>query len=104
MLGQSGTFNPNKISDISPLQGLVNLQTLDLSSNPISNISALNGLTNLQHLWLDNNQISDINSLKGLTNLKILVIGHNKVNTTDEQSLQNVLTNCSIDTIANYAN
>jgi len=68
-----------KISDISALAGLTNLNKLYLSSNQISDISSLKGLTNLTILYLQENQISDISYLAGLTNLITLDLGSNKI-------------------------
>jgi Leucine-rich repeat (LRR) protein len=66
-----------RISDISALRYLTNLETLNLSANNIIDISALSRLTNLSELWLaDNNNISDIGALEGLTNLEVLSLGH----------------------------
>ncbi|WP_277156472.1 leucine-rich repeat domain-containing protein [Bifidobacterium sp. ESL0798] len=52
---------------------------LDLSGNRLTDISTLSTLTNLQTLNLSNNQISDITPLAGLTNLRLLGLSRNKI-------------------------
>ena len=69
--------NPIKVSDISPLAALKELQTLDLLNSGISDIRPLSGLTELRTLLLKGNPIKDFTPLSGLnlTNLKYDVIG-----------------------------
>ena len=63
------------ISDLSSLSGLTKLETLFLIHNSISDLSPLAGLTNLRHLYLDgSNGISDISPLAGLINLRSLTL------------------------------
>ncbi len=69
----------NQISDISALSSLTNLKDLDLNDNQISDISALSSLTNLNKLSLWYNQISDISVLSSLTNLNKLLLWHNQI-------------------------
>ena len=59
----------NNISDLTPLKGLTNLRTLSLGYNNISDLTPLAGLTNLEYLWLTRNNISNLSPLAGLTNL-----------------------------------
>ncbi len=61
-------FN-NQVSDLSPLQNLVNLQHLSFSQNQASDISPLRNLVNLQVLVFWNNQVSDIQPLVHNTGL-----------------------------------
>jgi hypothetical protein len=68
-----------QISDLTPLKGLTNLETLWLRNNKISDLSPLKGLTNLEALWLGGNQITDVSPLKELTNLKVLRLGGNQI-------------------------
>ncbi len=68
-----------KISDISPLSRLINLETLDLYGNKVSDISPLAKLTNLRVLGLRDNEISDIPPLSRLINLETLDLYGNKV-------------------------
>ena len=93
--------NSNSVSDLSPLAGLIHLESLDLWKNSVSDISALAGLTDLTHLglvgnrisdisalvdlanleslWLDGNNITDISAVAGLTNLTRLGLGNNTI-------------------------
>ena len=68
----------NRISDLSPLKNLTNLEILDLHINGrISDVSPLKDLINLQWLSLRGNQISDISPLKDLTDLTYLHLAVN---------------------------
>ena len=69
----------NNISDISPLTGLTELKSLDLSSNSISDVSPLEGLPKLERLYLSGNNITDISMLRGLTGLKFLWLHSNNI-------------------------
>ena len=69
----------NQISDISFLDKLTALQSLNLSANQITDISCLEKLTALQTLYLSSNQISDISSLEKLTSLKSLNLSRNNI-------------------------
>ncbi len=69
----------NQISDLRPLAGLTNLQTLGLGANQISDLGPLAGLTNLQNLGLGANQISDLKPLADLTNLEWLDLMYNQI-------------------------
>ncbi len=71
--------NSNTISDLSPLAGLTQLNSLDLERNEISDISPLSGLTGLSVLYLSTNSISDVSPLSGLTRLKTLDISANSI-------------------------
>ena len=67
----------NKISDISPLGGLVDLVELNLWGNQVSNVSPLGGLVDLTELNLWGNQVVDISTLGDLTNLTVFGLGDN---------------------------
>ena len=69
----------NQISDIKPLESLINLNLLYLNNNQISDIKPLASLTNLDRLYLYNNQISDIKPLASLTNLSQLSLNSNQI-------------------------
>lgn len=61
-------------SDISPIQGLIQLTELDLQSNSVENISALGNLTNLESLNMSGDSITDfdvLNKLSKITSLDI---------------------------------
>ncbi len=60
----------NRVSDISPVAGLIELRELWLTDNLMSDISPVSGLTNLTHLGVSNNQnLTDISPVRNLTNL-----------------------------------
>ncbi|HBM4480345.1 TPA: leucine-rich repeat domain-containing protein, partial [Listeria innocua] len=65
------------IIDVTGIENLRNLTSLDLSGNKIVDISPVAGLVNLKSLRVDNNkELSDISLVAGLVNLKALYI-HN---------------------------
>ena len=68
-----------RISDLSPLSELTNLDRLLLSWNNISDLSPLSGLHNLDLLYLHNNQISDLSPLRSLKNLSIIDLSYNQI-------------------------
>ena len=74
-----GYVNSNAVSNFSPLLGLTQLTTLDLSGNSILDISALGDLTNLTSLNLYSNSVSDISALVGLTQLTSLNLQDNSI-------------------------
>ncbi|MBZ9688262.1 leucine-rich repeat domain-containing protein [Clostridium estertheticum] len=82
-----------KIADLSGIENLTNLTTLDLSNNLITNIEPLKGLTNLTCLHLSNNQISNIESLKGLTKLVDLKLDNNPISSIESLNVLTNLTN-----------
>ncbi len=95
------TLGFDKIADISPLAGLVNLEylyilytdisdisalrkmtklyTLDLRGNNISNISPLAGMSRLHTLDLTDNEVSDISILENLTKLMWIRLANNEI-------------------------
>ena len=82
----------NRITDLSPLAGLINLKELNLYDNKISDLASLAELTNLEGLGLDINRVLDLSPLVGLTNLKELDVRSNPLNlqtiTTDVPILE----------------
>ncbi len=90
----------NDIRDLSPLAGLVNLNSLYLGNSKINNIESLSSLTSLTRLDLDFNYITDISPLAGLVNLHQLNLRFNKINDIEPLS---ALTNLMIlDLVHNY--
>lgn len=68
-------FTGDEITDLSGIELLTNLRSLNLSKNDITDLSPLNALQNLEYLNLDGNtKISDLSPLKSLKNLKGLLI------------------------------
>ena len=71
--------NLNQVSDLTPLAGLINLESLVLDTNQISDLTPLAGLTNLWALNLSHNQISDLTPMSGLLNLEFLHLSENHI-------------------------
>ena len=69
----------NRISDLSPLSGLVTLTRLDLRENQVSDLSPLSGLVTLTRLDLRENQVSDLSPLTGLTAMTKLELDDNQI-------------------------
>ena len=65
--------------DISPLSGLINLESLVLENSGISDISLLTELKALQGLGLSANTIEDISPLAGLKKLQRLDLSANNI-------------------------
>ncbi|TYV00600.1 leucine-rich repeat domain-containing protein, partial [Listeria monocytogenes] len=72
-------YSNSNVSDLSGMEHLTNLSSLNLNGGQVSDISALSGLTNLTSLSLNNNEISDISALSGLTNLTSLSLNNNEI-------------------------
>lgn len=76
------------ISDISGIENFVNVKSLILSANELtenSNLSVLNGLTNLQYLDLSSNSIKDVSEIETLI-MRLLSIDSNAVNLSSQTS------------------
>ena len=78
----------NQISEIKGLGNLINLTTLSLKNNKISEIKGIENLSKLESLNLDNNQITEIKNLESLKNLKELHLWDNQI--TEIKGLQNL--------------
>jgi len=72
-------FLANKISDISPLKTLPQIEELELSGNQIVNIECLEHLQMLSKVGLLKNKINDISTIKKLNNIKELSLGLNSI-------------------------
>ena len=72
-------INLNDLSDLSPLAGLTELQSLDLScsNDSITDLSPLSGLADLRSLRLWNARVQNLQPLAGLTDLELLDLGSN---------------------------
>ena len=64
-----GTEGFMVVCDITRLENLTSLTSLDLWDNQISDIAPLENLVNLTELWLDDNNISNIEPLVNNTGL-----------------------------------
>ncbi|MBN2863842.1 MAG: leucine-rich repeat domain-containing protein [Bacteroidales bacterium] len=69
----------NRISDLSPLSGLLNLEELNLSDNQIGYIDGLSNLTGLKTLFISNNLIDDITPLFELEKLEYVDLSGNRI-------------------------
>ena len=67
------------ISNLSGLQGAVNVTTLHLDGNSISDLGPLSNLVRMTSLSLSNNFVTDISPLAGLTNLTYLNVAWNLI-------------------------
>ena len=74
-----GYLNSNEVSDFSPLFGLTQLATLNLSYSSLSDVSFLSELTQLKDLYLEDNNISDVSPLSKLTQLTSLNFYNNTI-------------------------
>ena len=83
-----------KLSDISPLARLINLEVLDFHGDAVSDLTPLGKLVNLKHLNLDNNKVSDVSPLESLTNLEYLDLRNNPI--TDFSPLEELSKNTNI--------
>lgn len=69
----------NRISDLSPLVGLIELEELNLSDNQVGIIDELSYLKKLRSVVLSNNYIQDISPLFELQNLEYVELSGNNV-------------------------
>ena len=73
----------DELSDLSPLSGLIDLNTLYAYGNNISDVAPLSNLTSLKELTLTDNNISDLSPLAantGLTRGDIVDVTENPLN------------------------
>ncbi len=91
-------FNDNKISDIKPLAGLTKLYSLGLYTNNIKDISPLATLENLNSLSLGENEIENIAPLKDLKNLRTLYLYDNQIKDVAPLAGLTELTDLRLDT------
>ena len=80
-------FN-DQISDLTPLAGLRQLQSLNFSKDQVADLTPLKQLTNLTDLSLSNAQVANLAPLAGLTKLTSLNLLRNHV--SDLSPLQNL--------------
>ena len=69
-----GLLHTPRISDLSPIAGLINLDNLWFSDGNVSDLSPLAGLINLRRIFTWGNPFSDLSPLAGLTKLRRLDI------------------------------
>ena len=95
-------FEDNNISSLAPLTGMTNLDTLDFGgfddsgkSNNISDITPLASLKNLVDLELPGNYIKDTTPLASLTKLQTLYLDDNPITSISSVSKMTGLTDFS---------
>lgn len=67
----------NNVSDLAPLTNLVNLRQLHLGENPCSDITPLQNMIYLEWLRLNSTQVRDFSPIYGLSSLLELDLGNN---------------------------
>ncbi len=72
-------YNQNKISDVSALKDMSDMEVLDLQELDIKDIDALKEMRKLKKLLLRGNEASDLASLQNLAELEYLDISGNNV-------------------------
>ena len=74
VLAKTGIYDPNAsyALDLSPLNKLSNLQTIDIYSSQVSNLNSLRKLKNLKGLTLYQTYIPNLKPIKNLKNLQYL--------------------------------
>jgi hypothetical protein len=85
---QSLYLSDNRITELKPLTPLTNLRTLRLSFNPITDVKPLAKLTKLSDLWLMGAQVSDATPLMGLTKLGELNLRDNPLPEDQKASIR----------------
>ena len=81
----------NRISDITPLQGLEKLKFLFLSHNEIMDVSVLGELPALKKLVLSGNRIASVEPLHGLCALVYLDLSNNSLDTVEAKDCRAML-------------
>ena len=89
-------LSSNALTDISPLENLTGLTTLNLSGNRITSISPLTTLTGLTTLNLNGNPIADFTPIAGLTALTTLDLGETGVSSLNAVSGLTGLTSLNV--------
>jgi internalin A len=72
-------LNYNRLTDITPLETLTRLRSLELSNNQLTDITPLATLTDLTWLALKSNRLTDITPLEKLTGLTELWLSGNRL-------------------------
>ena len=90
-------FYNKRITDLSNLAVLTNLEELTLHDNQLADLSALTRLPNLKVLYLSMNQTYDLGPLAGLTKLEEVYLTNNPQLTKAQiAELQEALPKCKI--------
>jgi cysteine-rich repeat protein len=86
----------HRISDLTPLSGLLGLQMLDIAANQVSDLSMLSSLTRLDFLNVGDNRVSDIAALASLPLLTQLHLPGNTIDVPAQLSALGALFNLDI--------
>lgn len=88
----------NRLTDLTPLSNLTQLESLDIKTNSVSDLTPLAGLTNLQYLDLSGNFVQDVSPLAGLSKLTTLYLGSNPIKDYSAlASIRQNLTDCDFE-------
>ncbi len=88
---KSLSITNSQITDLTPLEGLTQLNWLFLDESNVSNLETLSKLENLQYIKISISKITDISPLNNLRSLKTLVLDGNKIESLPSlQELKNL--------------
>lgn len=76
---QDLNLSSNKLTDISGIEKLTDLQILHIANNEIGDISKLSSLNKLKTLNISNNNIEDISSIKNIYTIRTLNVSNNLI-------------------------
>jgi Leucine-rich repeat (LRR) protein len=76
---ESLTLSNNKIVDLSPLMSLKHLTALDVTSNKVKDLAPLSGIATLVFLGASGNQIADVTPLQHLAQLSSVHLEQNSI-------------------------
>jgi len=78
----------NRITDLSLMWGLKQLEEINLSDNRIEEIETLSNLKNLRTLFLNNNPVRDVSPLMHLSKLEYVELSGCRINQAQIQELE----------------
>lgn len=90
---------PSGCTDLSGIENLTSLYSIDLYTDKISDLSPLKEMPNLKSLVCRGDSIGDIKTLEELTNLVSLDISTSKISDDDLASIKKALPNCYVNQI-----
>jgi hypothetical protein len=76
-LSCNGVTNPPKVTDLTGIETLANLEVLDVNQNDITDVSLLANLNSLTDVYLGFNDITDLSPLLGLGAIERLNVAYN---------------------------
>ncbi|WP_239257341.1 MucBP domain-containing protein [Listeria ilorinensis] len=105
-IGTPDQIQGNSISDLSPLANLTKLTYLEMSGyGPnLTDISPLSGLVNLETLNMFDNKIVDISAVENMTHLRLLQMDHNDIQIVPDMSKLTSLTCIKLNDSPNLGN